>query len=160
MLHMFFSDLIFVAFSGIHSSLEQKVAFADRTEKEVDETLHAEFHWHAASGRRLKDTREYFSKPRSREALFELDLFMTAIVFISHSLMATRDPTQIPLVMDFINPVYSPAYLILQYFSGLLRLTHRRIAVYAVVCGFENVAAAMVNKDWLTHIRLSFVCDV
>ena len=153
--HNMLKTLFKIAFDALRAKLDQEVDRADEqyAGKRVDAAVEQEFKWHAASGRRLRDSREFFNNHQTREQLFLSSMLLGVMNLITSALLKSRGPTDAPLLQDLLHPEYSPVWLAMQYLSGLLLFACAHMRLLVAITGCASAAALFTDADRLMHIR-------
>ena len=138
-IHRLMHTLVVNSFRDIRCKLNSEVRKADMARREVNEqAVLDEFHWHAASGRRLADTQSFFCDFSNVLLLYFMVLVVSPLAYISFFLLKDRAPEDPPLLVDLENDAFSPIILVMQYMSALLTFRHDRMLILVILAGFTT----------------------
>jgi hypothetical protein len=126
----------------------------------TDESLKSEFHFHAASGKRLTAAQDFWHDANARVDLYIFTKILQPLFFLTHWLLKWgKDlPDEVGLPPPFVlftSPSLSPVVAVLQHFSGMLTdNVHAKNLGY--LTGAATMEQFMQNKTLLRKLR-SFI---
>jgi len=130
MIHSIWIQLVVLGFGELEaSSLAKAEAAGVAASRKLDDEVLSEFFWHAASGKRLRLSKETFTNPQVRTDLLCHFLILSPHFYITHWLLkhggegpATlyHEGATFPPLSDWLNPEFSPVMRVLQHYSGML----------------------------------------
>ena len=155
--HKLLAQLLTAAFAGLENKLYESMDNAAATMKSsehMEAAIVDEFHWHAASGKRLKSAKAFLSIDSNREGFFLMALILQLLSFMTSTMLKTRGPEDSPLLHDLTNPEFSCIIVALQFLSSLLMMgTAMHIELFWRLCGHASVNALYADTVRLIRLR-------